>query len=49
MYETEKGNCYNFAAAFAMLARALGYDAEAISGLVGGELQAHGWVEIVKD
>ena len=49
MYETEKGNCYNFTAAFAMLARALGYDAEAISGLVGGELQAHGWVEIVKD
>ena len=49
MYEKKKGNCYNFAASFAMLARQLGYDAEAISGLVGKELQPHGWVEIVID
>ena len=49
MYETDKGNCYNFAAAFCMAARQLGYDAEAISGLVGEERQAHGWVEIVRD
>ena len=32
-----------------MLARQLGYDAEAVSGLVGSELQEHGWVEIVID
>ncbi|MBE6723753.1 MAG: hypothetical protein E7576_00945 [Ruminococcaceae bacterium] len=47
MFKTKKGNCYNFAASFAVLARQLGYDAEAISGLVGSELQSHGWVEIV--
>ena len=49
MFEKKKGNCYNFASSFAMLARQLGYDAEAISGLVGNELQPHGWVEIVRD
>ena len=49
MLQKKKGNCYNFAASFAMLARQLGYDAEAVSGLVGSELQAHGWVEIVAD
>ena len=49
MYEKKKGNCYNYAAAFAMLARQLGYDAEAVSGLVGGELQSHGWAEIIID
>ncbi len=49
MYTKKKGNCYNYTAAFAMLARRLGYDAEAVSGLVGSELQEHGWVEIVVD
>ncbi len=49
MLQKKKGNCYNFAASFAMLARQLGYDAEAVSGLVGSELQAHGWAEIVMD
>ena len=49
MFSKKKGNCYNFASSFAMLARQLGYDAEAISGLVGNELQPHGWVEIVRD
>ena len=49
MFVKEKGNCYNFAASFAMMARQLGYDAEAISGLVGNELQPHGWAEIVMD
>ena len=49
MLQKKKGNCYNFAASFTMLARQLGYDAEAVSGLVGSELQAHGWAEIVMD
>ncbi|MBO6052491.1 MAG: S-layer homology domain-containing protein [Clostridia bacterium] len=49
MYETGKGNCYNYTAAFCMLARQLGYDANAISGLVGIEQQQHGWVEIPVD
>ena len=46
-----KGNCYNFAALFAMLARRLGYQASGISGWVttpdwGWEYDTHGWVEI---
>ena len=49
MYEKGKGNCYNYTAAFCMLARQLGYDANAISGLVGEEQQQHGWVEIPVD
>ena len=49
MYETGKGNCYNYTAAFCMLARQLGYDADAVSGLVGIEQQKHGWVEIPMD
>ena len=49
MYEKGKGNCYNYTAAFCMLARQLGYDANAISGLVGEEQQQHGWVEIPID
>ncbi|MBR4205949.1 MAG: S-layer homology domain-containing protein [Clostridia bacterium] len=49
MFETGKGNCYCYAAAFALLARQLGYDADAISGLVGVDYQQHGWVEIVFD
>ncbi len=47
MFQKRKGNCYNYAATFVMLARQLGYDAEAVSGLVGVELEAHGWAEIV--
>ena len=46
-----KGNCYNFAALFTMLARRLGYQATGISGWVttpdwGWEYDTHGWVEI---
>ena len=41
-----KGNCYNYTATFCMIARQLGYDASAISGLVGDDYQQHGWVEI---
>ena len=36
MFRTEHGNCYNYAAAFWALARALGYDATAISGSIAG-------------
>lgn len=46
MFETSKGNCYNFAAAFWALARGLGYDAQAVSGTVLQDDQPHGWVFI---
>lgn len=52
MFQTGMGNCYNFAGAFWALARGLGYDARAISGLVGGEddnLFPHGWVRMDLD
>lgn len=47
---TGKGNCYRFAAAFAYLAKALGYDSRVITGKIGaarGGLNPHGWVEII--
>ena len=40
------GNCYDFALAFAALARAIGYDAYMIYGLcpaAGGGMTTHGW------
>ncbi|MCQ2439966.1 MAG: transglutaminase-like domain-containing protein [Oscillospiraceae bacterium] len=46
MMETGKGNCYNFTGTFWALARALGYDAKCVSGLVGHEADPHSWVEI---
>ena len=46
MLTTKNGNCYNFAATFCMLARAIGYDAKVFSGLVGVEHSPHAWVEI---
>ena len=49
MFETTKGNCYNFAAAFWALARGLGYDAQAVSGTVLKDEQPHGWVFIELD
>ena len=52
-FETGKGDCYNFTAAFLFLARGLGYDAEAIVGYCGyewsGNAIAHGWIEITAD
>ena len=52
-FETGKGDCYNFTAAFLFLARGLGYDAEAIVGYCGyewsGNAIARGWVEITTD
>ena len=46
MLTTGKGNCYCFAAEFAVLAKALGYDAKCYSGTIGVGRQKHGWVEI---
>jgi len=46
MFETGKGNCYNFTGAFWALARGVGYDAVAYSGLVGVDRNPHSWVEI---
>ena len=46
MFETGKGNCYNFTAAFWALARGVGYDAVAYSGLVGVDRNPHSWIEM---
>ena len=49
MLSTGYGNCYSYAAAFAELARALGFEAKACSGyVVGGQsgMTPHGWVEV---
>ncbi len=50
MLRTKKGNCYSFATAFGMLARACGYDdAKIVTGtmsLNGNKSQPHAWVEI---
>ena len=46
MFRRGRGNCYCYAAAFWSLARALGYDARAISGTMTETNQPHGWVEI---
>ncbi|MBO5521220.1 MAG: hypothetical protein J5973_06075, partial [Eubacterium sp.] len=48
-YSTGKGNCYRYAAAFAYLAKGLGYEARVCTGgiqSVRGGLTPHGWVEI---
>lgn len=49
MFETNRGNCYNFAAAFWALARGLGYDAYALAGTCTKTAQPHGWVQIEFD
>lgn len=50
---TGKGDCYNFAAVFCLLARKLGYLATPIVGECGYSWNwypiAHGWVEIELD
>ena len=46
MFRRGRGNCYCYAAAFWSLARALGYEARAISGTMTETNQPHGWVEI---
>lgn len=49
MFESGRGNCYNFAAAFWALARGLGYDAYALAGYCTKSVQPHGWVQIEFD
>lgn len=49
MFEKKSGNCYNFAAAFWILARYLGYDAACYSGRCLSNAGPHGWVDIVMD
>ena len=49
MFETGKGNCYNFTGAFWALARGVGYDAVAYCGLVGVGRDPHSWLEIEFD
>ena len=46
MLQTKRGNCYCYASVFYYLSRQLGYDATAISGVVGSSRSPHGWVEI---
>ncbi len=49
MYDNQGGNCYRFASLFCWMARALGYDAQVVSGWVpsqAGGQAPHGWVEI---
>lgn len=47
MLTTRKGNCYNYAAEFYVLSRAIGYDAILYSGTITN--RPHGWVEIEMD
>ena len=47
MLTQKKGNCYNYAAEFYVLARAIGYDAVLYSGTITE--RPHGWVEIEMD
>jgi transglutaminase/protease-like cytokinesis protein 3 len=49
----KKGNCYNYAAAFAVLAKAVGYDAYTVRGRCRGNrdragdgMTRHAWVRI---
>lgn len=49
VYTTGTGNCYKYAAAFAYLAKALGYETKVITGEVHaarGGTTPHSWVEI---
>ncbi len=58
MIDRKRGNCYSYAALFSFLARKLGYQATAVSGMVTvntcptwtyGSWSEHGWVEIKMD
>ena len=46
MLTKRSGNCYNFAAMFYELARAIGYDMQIYSGQVGPDHRAHAWTEL---
>ena len=49
MFETGRGNCYNYTGAFCFLARGLGYNAVTYSGTMGTQNQPHSWTEITLD
>lgn len=49
LFSTGRGNCYCYTAVFYCLAKQLGYDAAAISGVVGTNRSPHSWVEISFD
>ncbi len=51
MFTVKKGCCYNFAAEFYVLAKAIGYDAVIYSGTINPppKVRSHGWVEIEFD
>lgn len=52
MYKNHGGNCFRYAALFCWLARGLGYDAKAVTGVVPSRARGwapHGWVEIKLD
>ncbi len=54
IFETGKGDCYNFAAAYFFLAKRLGYDATAVIGKCryvrwGPDAYPHAWLEIPID
>lgn len=49
MLTEKKGNCYDYAAEFYVLARAIGYDAVIYSGKVDPTQRPHAWVEIEFD
>ncbi len=49
MLDGRKGNCYSYAAAFGMLARACGFNAKIVTGQIskdGADAISHAWVEI---
>lgn len=49
MFKQKNGNCYCYGAAFALIARVLGYDSRAVSGQIlmyHGGLGGHGWADI---
>ncbi len=49
MFETGKGNCYNYAGMFWCLSRGLGYNTVAFSGTQGLQYTPHAWTEILLD
>ncbi len=49
MFRDKRGNCFRYAAAFACIAKALGYDARVAVGSissVSGGMTPHGWTEV---
>ncbi len=49
MLETGRGDCYDYAALFTLLARSLGFEARGVIGTLEGMEEEHAWTEIVFD